>query len=98
MQRWTVQRNIRGPFIANRTQSPKIAWLIVAALRFVYDMANLQPRLACLIVRVGLSRNCAALLASKSIAIKNKCSGFFGDVTLECWLGLGVAQDILTGL
>lgn len=84
-------------FVANRADGSQVGRVIGAAHAFVDDVSQMQARFSGGVIRVCLSRHGAAHLASETIAIQHKGSGFFGDSSGKSWLGLWRFQKVLTG-
>jgi hypothetical protein len=76
---WSIQGQITGPFIADGANGSQIGRIVRATHRLVHNMADLQSRLAALVIGMGFSCYGATHLAGKAIPVENKCSSFFGD-------------------
>src|ERR1017187_4370636 len=70
-QRRPVQGEILGTLIAYRTDRPEVAWIIVAAHRLVYNVADMETGDARSICGVRLGCPGSAHLAGKSVPVEN---------------------------
>src|ERR1039458_6012996 len=97
-QRRPVQGEILGTLIAYRTDRPEVAWIIVAAHRLVYNVADMETGDARSICGVRLTCLGSAHLAGKSVPVENVSPSLFGDATGECGNGFRIEEQIFAWL